>query len=145
MNVEITIRAAQAGDAQRICEINRDSLEYDFPLSRTRARLESIIISSDRILVACYQGEVIGYIHGSAYECTYCESLKNILALAVDPAYQGKGTGRKLLCALEDWARQDGSAGVRLVSGFSRRDAHHFYLHCGYMHRKDQKNFIKYF
>ena len=146
MNNEITIRAAKPTDVLRIREINRDSLGYDFPLDKTLARLSHIIASgNDKIFVACHDDEVVGYIHGSAYECTYCDSLKNILAIAVDKAYQNKGVGRILLAALEGWARQDGSIGVRLVSGFNRQDAHQFYLHCGYTHRKDQKNFIKTF
>jgi GNAT superfamily N-acetyltransferase len=90
-------------------------------------------------------GEVVGYIHGCDYDCVYSDSLKDILGIAVDPAYQGRGIGRLLLSALEDWARQDGCAGVRLVSGFERHGAHQFYMRCGYTHRKDQKNFVKLF
>lgn len=142
----ITVRPAKASDATRIYEINRDSLGYDFPPEKTQQRLELILSrGTDRIFVACACGHVIGYIHGSGYDCVYFDSLKNILAIAVDREFQNKGTGRMLLSALEDWARQEGSAGVRLVSGFNRQEAHRFYLRCGYTHRKDQKNFIKYF
>jgi Predicted acetyltransferase len=141
----IAIRPAAIEDALRIHEINKSSLGYDFPPDKTRDRIHLVLPRSNhRIYVACLDGRVVGYIHGSEYECTYCDSLKDILALAVDPDYQGRGIGRMLLCALEDWARLEGCTGIRLVSGFNRQEAHRFYLHCGYTDRRDLKNFIKF-
>lgn len=145
MQSDIVIRPATISDAPRICKINRDSLGYDFPPDKTKARLSLVLASANCVLVACCGSEAVGYIHGSSYECVYCDPLKNIVALAVDPAHRHLGIGRMLLSALEDWAQSEGCAGVRLVSGFERQKAHQFYLHCGYMHRKDQKNFIKLF
>lgn len=95
--------------------------------------------------MACCGGEVAGYIHGGGYECTYCAPLKNVLALAVDEKYRGLGVGRRLLEELEAWAKDKGCAGVRLVSGMDRLGAHAFYLRCGYIVRKEHKNFIRYF
>ena len=45
--------------------------------------------------------------------------------------------------AVEQWASETGAAGVRLVSGGSRADAHAFYRHCGYVDGKEQLNFKK--
>lgn len=146
MKQQILIREAQPDDAKRIYEINMSSLGYDFPQNRTKERLESILAKgTDKIIVAEYEGDVVGYVHGSDYECTYCESLKNILALAVDGKFQGRGIGILLLKKIEEWAASDRCSGVRLVSSMNRTNAHEFYIHCGYSHRKDQKNFIKYF
>ncbi len=140
----ITIRSAIIEDAQRIYEINKYSFGYDYPNEKTKARLDYILSkTTDKLFVACEEGEVVGYIHGSDYECTYSDSLKNIMAIAVDEQYRGKGIGKLLLQALENWAVSDGSVGVRLVSGMNREKAHEFYLHCGYDFRKEQKNFIK--
>lgn len=137
---------ARIQDAKRIYELNKGSLGYDFPEDKTTQRLEVILsLESDRIYVAEYDGIVVGYIHGSRYECTYSESLKNILALAVDEKYRGKSIGRDLLTAIEDWAKEDHCRGVRLVSGINRVDAHKFYLHCGYINTKENKNFFKFF
>jgi GNAT superfamily N-acetyltransferase len=133
-------------DSARICQINEDSLGYRYDLEKTKQRLEQIIgRPTDKIYVACIDGNIVGYIHGCDYECTYADSLKNIMAIAVDKGYQGKGIGRALLNAIEGWAKECGCSGVRLVSGFNREGAHQFYLHCGYTVRKQQKNFIKYF
>lgn len=142
----ITIRRAKEEDAHRLFEINDKAFGYYYPEEKTKQRLEEILKSQNNcILVACEKEQVIGYIHGVDYECIYADSLKNIMALAVDEAYRGLGIGRKLLEGIEAWAKETGCEGIRLVSGFNREKAHEFYLHCGYALRKDQKNFIKHF
>jgi GNAT superfamily N-acetyltransferase len=88
-------------------------------------------------------GKAVGYIHAADYDCTYQPPMKNILTLVVDSALRGRGIGRRLLAAAEEWAKDDGALGVRLVSGFDRVNAHAFYLACGYFMRKEEKNFIK--
>ena len=144
--LKIGIRFAKIEDAQRIFTINEHSLGYYFTVENTKRQLALLLQSSfDKILVAEADGKVIGYIHASDYECTYCDPLKDVKALAVDQQYRGYGTGRKLLLAIENWAMICGCAGVRLISGTDREGAHQFYLHCGYTLRKQHKNFVKYF
>jgi len=140
----IIIRDAVCEDAQRICEINKLSFGYDYPQEKTEARIKYILSrNTDKLFVACDDNKVIGYIHGCDYECTYSDSMKDIMAIAIEEQCRGKGVGRLLIETLENWAIQDGSIGVRLVSGMNREKAHEFYLHCGYSLRKVQKNFIK--
>jgi len=142
----IQIRLAVESDFQRIYELNRDSLGYEYPIEKTRERLKYILTrNTDRIWVACVDDLVVGYIHGADYECTYSDTLKNIMAIAVDERYRRNGIGRRLLENLEDWAMESGCIGVRLVSGYNREQAHQFYSRCGYVFRKNQKNFIKLF
>lgn len=144
--MQVHIRVALENDYQDIYRINKDALGYDFDVELTRERLKVILQkASNRIFVAEVQGKIVGYIHGADYDCTYSESLKNILALSVAPDQQGLGVGRRLIAAVEDWARLDGAVGVRLVSGYNRLGAHAFYQACGYHMRKEQKNFIKFF
>lgn len=141
----IQIRKAQVEDAKRLHEINNTAFGYYYPEDKTRKKLGEILErETDCILVACKEGTVVGYIHGADYECIYSDSLKNIMAIAVEESYQGLGIGKRLLEGIEAWAKEDGCEGVRLVSGFNREKAHGFYQHCGYDLRKDQKNFIKY-
>lgn len=142
--LEITVRPANIGDAEAIWFVNQVSLGYDYSQSQTSARLAEILQNrSDRLWVAQTGQSVVGYIHGGHYTCTYADPLKNILALAVLPAYRENGVGRALLQALEVWAAEDGAMGVRLSSGSSRTEAHKFYQACGYVLRKEQMNFIK--
>lgn len=142
----IKIRKVMEDDAERIYEINKFSFGYDYPREKTKERLKHIMKrETDKIFVACDKDLVIGYIHGSDYECTYADSLKNIMAIAVDEKYRGLGVGKKLLFTIEQWAKENNCTGVRLVSGYNREEAHQFYLRCGYSLRKEQKNFIKIF
>jgi GNAT superfamily N-acetyltransferase len=146
MKKGIRIREARMDDCGRICELNRTALGYDYPEDMTCKRLGFILQRpTERVFVAEYEGGVAGYVHACDYECIYMDSLKNILAIAVDERYRGFGIGKKLLGAAEAWADKSGCAGVRLVSSMSRTGAHEFYKRCGYTLRKEQKNFIKLF
>ena len=140
------VRDATLDDALRIRQINASALDYACDESDIRAQLSKILNrETDRVWVAWNADtrEVAGFIHAADYETLHSGSLKNIIALGVDPAYQGLGLGRLLTQRAEQWARDSGCAGIRLVSSMARVKAHAFYLHCGYRLRKEQKNFIK--
>jgi GNAT superfamily N-acetyltransferase len=140
------IREVVIGDYKDLCSLNKNGLGYDYPEEKTKEKLRLVLsLPTDRIFVAELDGKLAGYIHLSAYECIYFESLKNILALVVDVNYRNQGIGRQLILAGEEWAKETGSKGIRLSSGFNRTDAHQFYQHCGYTMRKEQKNFMKLF
>lgn len=145
MEDKITIRECALTDCESIYLLNKNDLGYDFPLDKTAKRLEMILKSeSDKIFVAEYGGKVIGYIHACDYDVIYGPSMKNILGLAVDYHYRKLGAGKALLTAAENWAKETGSAGVRLCSGAQRKGAHEFYKKCGYICSKEQLNFKKY-
>lgn len=63
----------------------------------------------------------------------------------VDENYRRTGVGKSLMESMESWAKQSGSARIRLVSGYNREIAHKFYLKCRFTLRKERKNFIKWF
>ena len=140
------IREAVIGDYKDLCSLNKNGLGYDYPEEKTKEKLRLVLaLPTDKIIVAELDAKLVGYIHLSAYECTYFESLKNILALVVDENYRHQGIGRQLIQTGEEWAKETGSKGIRLSSGFNRTDAHQFYQHCGYTMRKEQKNYMKLF
>lgn len=142
---KITVRECALTDCESIYLLNKNDLGYDFPLDKTAKRLEMILKSeSDKIFVAEYGGKVIGYIHACDYDVIYGPSMKNILGLAVDSHYRKLRAGKALLTAAENWAKETGSAGVRLCSGAQRKGAHEFYKRCGYICSKEQLNFKKY-
>ena len=140
------IREAKLDDCQDLCRLNKSGLGYDYPEDKTKEKLQLVLgMPTDKIFVAELDNKVVGYVHLSAYECIYYESMKNVLALVVDENYRKQGIGQRLMRAGEEWAEETGSKGIRLSSGFNRTDAHQFYQHCGYTMRKEQKNFIKMF
>ena len=139
------IRKCSSEDYVRIHDLNKYAFGYDYPMEKTKNRLNSILnMPTELIAVACIDDEVVGYVHGSDYECTYADPMKNIMAIAVEEKHRTRGIGKALLDFIEEDARKDSRAAVRLVSGFNRNEAHEFYQACGYTLRKEQKNFIKF-
>jgi len=140
------IRVSVVEDFVAIHLLNSFGLGYDHPLEKTKKRLAYILsLPGTKFLVAEVDGIVVGYIHATDYDCSYSESLKSIISLAVDEEYRGQGIGRALVAAIEKWAYSTGASGVRLVTSNFRKDAHKFYESCGYTIRREQLNYIKLF
>jgi len=142
----ISVRHAISKDAESIAKLNANEFGYKYPVEKTKERIKDILNkSTDRIFVVCENNAVVGYAYACNYEGTYFDAQKNIMAIAIDSNHRGKGLGKALLNAVEDWAKVECCIGIRLVSGIDRTGAHEFYRHCGYKLRKEQKNFIKIF
>ncbi len=140
------IKDCCANDYIKIHEINKLSLGYDYPLDKTKEKLANVLKKpTDKIFVAYVDDDIVGYIHGSEYECTYSDTLINLMALAVDKNFHGKGVGKALILAVEQWAKERGCCGIRVISGIEREEAHNFYLRCGYAEAKNKKSFFKMF
>lgn len=141
----MTVRDAVEQDAAAIFQLNSQEMGYSYDEGLTCRQLRRLLaLPWNRLWVAEQDGRVVGYIHAADYECTYAPPLKNLLALAVDSRCQKQGIGRLLMNEAEAWAQRDGAAGIRLTSGLGRSGAHAFYTACGYTHRKESKNFVKY-
>lgn len=141
------LRGARSEDAPRIAEITRVALGYDVTaVDAARRMIETLRDPKQFLLVAeDERGLAIGYIHACDYPSLFYDPLKYVIALAVDPEHHGRGAGRALLTACEEWAMESGAAGVRLSSGMNRVAAHGFYQHLGYLVRKEQKSLWKLF
>ncbi|MCC8127124.1 MAG: GNAT family N-acetyltransferase [Clostridiales bacterium] len=68
------------------------------------------------------------------------EKLRKLLGQRSDKILvcKKKGIGRALLDEIEERAKKDGAAGIRLVSGITRSGAHEFYQRCGYGDGREQ-------
>ncbi len=127
-----------------IYNLNKEEMGYEYPLEQTKENLFRISKSEhDKIFVAVMAGEVVGYVHVNTYLTTYTPHLKNIMGIAVSKHCKRKGVGRALLNKIEEWAKETGAEGVRLVSGLERTDAHAFYRSCDYSGDKTQLNLRK--
>lgn len=144
--MRVLVRQAAVSDFVSIHRLNRECLGYEYDEEATKANLTRILaLDYYKVYIALWEEEVAGYVQASSYDNTYSVPLKNIMGIAVLPALQGQGIGRLLLEKVEQWAKEDGCLGVRLVSGVNRKKAHFFYGHCGYTRRKEQINFVKWF
>lgn len=145
MQDRVVLRPAALEDARDIYEINRTSLGYAIGWDMLYSQFKKILGNPDhRVWVAqTEEGGVWGYVHACRYECLFGGPMKNIISLAVSPRAQGHGVGRRLVEAVEAWAEEEDSFGVRLISGCERTSAHRFYEKLGYRNREDYKNFYK--
>lgn len=142
--MDILIREVQLEDYISIYRLNCDEMGYDYPVEKTKEKLAGFILSNqDKIYVAVWDDEIVGYVHANDYDTTYMSHMKNIMGIAVDASHKRQGIGRKLLEKVEEWAKETGAEGVRLVSGSTRVDAHTFYRSCGYSGDKMQLNLKK--
>ena len=140
----IEIREAVLSDAEAISELNNSQLGYKFSAKDTYERLLILLASEkDKIFVAAKEGKVVGYVHANDYDLIYFPHMKNIMGIAVNEQFKREGIGRMLISEVETWARNTNAAGIRLVSGATRTEAHGFYRHCGFSGEKNQINFKK--
>ena len=141
----VEIREAQLKDFESIYHLNCEEMGYKYSQEDTKKNLSKLLERKcDKILVVTKDDEVIGYIHANDYELIYAPPMKNIMGIAVFTKYKKQGIGKLLLSGIEEWAKETGAKGVRLVSGSSRVGAHEFYHHCGYSGDKQQLNLKKY-
>ncbi len=140
------IRQCRVEDAASLQALNSDGMGYAYSVEDTVKKLQRLLQSGkDCILVAVIKEKVVGYIHANDYDLLFSPHMKNIMAIAVARGYRRRGIGAALLLKVEEWAKASGAAGVRLVSGTARTEAHAFYQSCGYHREKEQLNFKKRF
>ena len=128
------IRTADEGDAAALAEL-MTQLGYRTTAEEMRERLRSILRNPDfTTFVAMEENEVCGMIGLSAstgYE--HNDRTGRIMALVVDERMRGRGIGRALLAAAEDYFAREKIVRVVLTSRFTRERAHAFYESLGYV------------
>lgn len=140
---DIIIRQAKIEDYKDICKICCDDLGYNCSEELVKERLGGLDKNNERVLVAVYNGKVVGYLHAQIYKTLYFEELINFLGLAVSKEYRNKKVGTRLVNEIENWAKENEIQKVRVNSGFSRKEAHEFYRSLGYNNEKEQIRFLK--
>ena len=141
---ELTIRRAARSDAPRLAALS-EVLGYPVAATELGARLERLLTSSrDVVLVAeSAAGEVVGWLHGAEQELLESERRCEILGLVIDPEHRGRGIGRRLVGAVETWARERGLEQMAVRSNVVRTESHPFYERLGYARAKTQHAYRK--
>ena len=134
-------------DAQEIQSISNFELGYDVNLDIVKKQIRKLTNDNKHNIIIGFENEqtrkIIGFVHAELYESLYMDTGLNILGLAVDSNFQGKGIGKKLMSYIEDYALKNNISYIRLNSNVRRIEAHKFYESIGYVCDKTQKRLIK--
>ena len=142
-------RGINIADTPEVAEICKTALGYDVDIENVKEQIEKLTNDKKHHIIIGYEDEktrkIIGFVHAQMYESFYSDLGLNILGLAVNPDFQGRGIGEKLMNKLEEYAVDNNISFIRLNSAMKREEAHKFYEHIGYTCDKVQKRFIKVF
>ena len=142
-------REINTADAPEVAEICKSALGYDINVESVKRQIAKLTNDKKQHIIIGYEDEntskIIGFVHAQMYESFYSDLGLNILGLAVNLDFQGRGIGKKLMKSLEQYAVENSISFIRLNSALKREEAHKFYEHIGYTCDKVQKRFIKLF
>ena len=129
----VTVRDAAPGDAGRLAVL-LTQLGYPCTGPEVAGRLRYWLDDPfSRVLVAGNSGHVAGCL--SVHAVPYLEKTgrwARIESLVVDTAARRTGTGRLLVAAAEDTARDWGCLALEVTSARTRPEAHAFYQQLGF-------------
>lgn len=126
------IRVAGPADAVCLAELLAH-LGYPTDVAELPARLAAIAASAGTVLLASEPtGAVLGLIGLQAFPVLHAAGpVAYITALVVAPEARGRGVGRALVAAAEEWAQRSGCSRLTVTSAEHRADAHAFYPAAG--------------
>jgi GNAT superfamily N-acetyltransferase len=132
---DLQIREATEGDVEALAPLF-SVLGYETSPAVLRERLARLRSAdpAGRVLAAFDgAGRAIGFLTLHQTPVLHRPTaVGRITALAVDPAAQGRGVGRRLVEAAEQVCRDAGLARIEVTSGLSHTPAYDFYRHLGY-------------
>ncbi len=120
--------------------------ELGYPANPSDLLARMVRITADpnhSVLVACVEGNLVGWIDLSIECHLQSEPAALIGGLVVADAVRNQGIGRRLCQAAEAWARGCGMTRIRVRSNAIRERAHGFYLRDGYARVKTSAVFEK--
>lgn len=139
----LVIREAQLADADRVAELS-GTLGYPVSAQAMRERLARFLARERHLIVVAETArEVVGWVHGAEQELLEMGSRCEILGLVVAERQRGLGAGRRLVEAIEQWARARGLNEIFVRSNIARPESHPFYERIGYARYKTQHAYRK--
>jgi GNAT superfamily N-acetyltransferase len=143
MTSELIVRKATRDDAARVAELS-GTLGYPVSDETMAQRLGRVLpLETHMVFVAERSGAIVGWTHGAERELLELGSRCEILGLVVAEGQRGLGTGRRLVEAVEQWARGRGLDEIFVRSNVVRPESHPFYERIGYERYKTQHAYRK--
>jgi GNAT superfamily N-acetyltransferase len=140
---DLLIRKAQLADATRIAELS-GTLGYPVSAQTMEQRLTRVLkLETHSVFVAETIGAIVGWTHAAEQEMLELGPRCEIWGLVVAETARGRGVGRRLIEAVENWARERGLEEVSVRSNIIRPESHPFYERLGYTRIKTQHAYRK--
>jgi GNAT superfamily N-acetyltransferase len=140
---DLLIRRGQRADADRIAELS-GTLGYPVSGETMEQRLTRVLkLETHSVFVAERNGAIVGWIHAAEQEMLELGPRCEIWGLVVAETARGRGVGRRLIEAVETWARNRGLEEVSVRSNIIRPESHPFYERIGYTRYKTQHAYRK--
>lgn len=131
-------REMMPSDLPRVTEL-AGVLGYPCTLDVMRKRFARVLAQPEQgIFVAAHGAAVVGWVHARANHSLESEPDVEIVGLVVDGAARRAGVGRALVERAAAWAREHGSARLRVRSNVIRPESHAFYAAIGFVVHKTQ-------
>jgi len=133
----VEIRSATAADEAALVALDAATWSAEVspaPVPGPDARFFDGRREPDDVLVACLDGRVVGYL--MLQQALGLPSHRHVLqvnGLAVDPAAQGRGVGRRLVESAQQEARRRGARKLTLRVLGSNPSARRLYQACGFV------------
>ena len=106
-------------------------------MKRLRQRAGELVLVADQL------PPVMGWVHAAEQELLDSGRRCEILGLVVAPEVRGRGVGRQLVAAVEEWAVQRGLGLLAVRSNIVRTESHPFYERLGFVRLKTQHAYRK--
>ena len=141
---QLIIRLASLRDAPNLAMLS-GALGYPVDDESFAQRLGNLLARTEHIVLVAEvaPGRAIGWLHGAELESLEFGRRCEILGLVVGTAHRGQGVGRRLVAAVEEWARQRDLEQMAVRSNVGRTESHPFYERLGYVRAKTQHAYRK--
>jgi GNAT superfamily N-acetyltransferase len=140
---DFIVRRATPIDAPEIAELS-GVLGYPADREAMKGRLEGLgSREGQAVFVAETGGKLAGWIHGAERSLLVVERDVEICGLVVAAGHRGSGVGRRLVEAVEEWARGRGFSEITVRSNVARPESHPFYEKLAFDRVKSQHVYRK--
>jgi len=140
--MKISVAVAKSEDANRVADLLRQ-MGYVVSESDTAKRIKEYEQPNYQLLLAKTEEITVGFIALHFYDVLHLPAPEGrISSFCVDEKVRGKGIGKVLLTAAEEYFKENGCYKIVLNSNLKRPETHQFYLNRGYQFTS--KHFAKF-
>lgn len=140
--MKISIAVAKPEDATRVADL-LNQMGYATTELETVKRITLYGQPSYQLIIAKAEEITVGFIALHFYDVLHLPAPEGrISSFCIDEKVRGKGIGKTLLNAAEDYFKENGCYKIVLNSNLKRPETHQFYLNRGYQFTS--KHFAKF-